>query len=83
MTTKFIVHYEIYEDGKTHTMTYRKLESAVEFLEERRNSLEDCFKNNSMCFHDGSPIMRDTLDFILERQCYIEKQVITSERLEY
>lgn len=82
-TTKYIVHYVTYDDYKRRTVTYRKIESAIEFLTTARNVLRDCFKDNGMKFHDGSNITEDSLIWIINEQCHIEKQIVSSERLDY
>lgn len=80
---KYIVHYVCYGDQKLHTKTYKNFENAIVFLFERRNGLNNVFEDNGMRYSDGSHIDRDTLDWMLNGKCYIEKQVITSERLDY
>lgn len=80
---KYIVHFVYYGDQNLHTKTYKKLENAIVFLFERRNSLISEFEDNGMRYSDGSHIDRDMLDWMLNGKCYIEEQVITSERLDY
>jgi len=88
-TTKYILHYQSYHRGVAggrigHTKTYRKPESAISDLDAFRHEYRKCFENNNMYYRDGSgPISEEDLSKTIRNFFYVEKQTITSERLDW
>ena len=83
--TKYILHYRYYgETLRKHRQTYRKLESAVSDMAAYRNSYRRHYEKNEMWHHDRSgQVSESQLDEMIERNIYIEEQVITSKRLDF
>lgn len=82
-TTKYIVHYATLWNGLTkHTKTFKILENAVECLDHYRIVALRVLEHDEEVCKDGS-IPRDKWDYLLNKSTffYIEKRVVTSERI--
>ena len=81
--TKYILHYQYWDESvRKHRQTFRKLESAISDMKAYRSSYRRNFKENDMWYHDHSGQVTDEkLEWMIEHYIYIEKQVITSERM--
>lgn len=82
-TTKYIVHYATLWSGLTkHTKTFKILENAVECLDHYRIVALRVLEHDEEVGKDGR-ITRDKWESFLNDGTffYIEKQVVTSERI--
>ena len=83
-TTKYIVHYKGYRGFSSHTNTFTKLENAHNYLLTCRTCFTHNFKENGMMWSDGSATITDNdLQQMLRDYFYIEREVTTSDRLDY
>ena len=82
-TTKYIVHYKGYRGFSSHTNSFTKLESAHNYLLTCRACFVHNFKDNGMAWSDGTTVTEAELEKMLREFFYIERQTITSERLNH
>lgn len=83
-TVKYIVHFYGYYGLKRSKQTYRKLDSAVECLNCTRENFRDRFAEHDFYYSDYSQqITFDDVNEMINDWFYIEKQVVTSEIMDY
>lgn len=82
-TTKYIVHYRGYRGFSSHTNTFTKLENAHNYLLTCRACFVHNFKDNGMAWADGTTVTEAELEKMLREFFYIERQTVTSVRLDH